>query len=336
MDKAEFLIPYQRDGYHDCDLPPHLDTLMAPARQWSAKMGELLYDRLDTGVDEAVAEPTLNRYAVWLTSQLRGLNDAVLVEKSKAGLRCNRELNFHRMSQAMFAEWHIALTPQLARSEEMSRHQAIRVSQYLLAEQGLGFYSYREKESSDAANYSYFDPARRNERLTQEALVTEFDTAEILLNIAQKHKGMTVLPAPAQFEHASVSHNADFIVLGDQDKVIGVQVKTHVRSDDTARYDPTRIILVDGEADFSNQIFRRTSRISSEKVIGWAGVICSHQVLAAKDVRRQIKELSEFGITPQRILAYRALARRQAGNFKSTIKTSTDIVEKRLMASLQR
>ena len=334
MKNAEFLESYSRTQPKDCELPSDLETLMAPAREWSGRLGELLYDRLDTGPDEATAAPCLEQYSSWYQKAFFAINTAIVQDTRPESLRCTTELNFHRMSGVMLAQWMMALTPDLA-DGVVSRQQSIRLSQYLLAELGLFFYDYRENESSASANYSYFDKSRRDVRLVQEALVTEYDAAQVLLNVAQRHSGMSVVPAPAQFEHATAKCNADFIVLNDLDKAVGVQVKTFVTSADRDRYDPDRIVLVDGKSDFGNQMYRRTSsNKGGGSIVGWAGVISSHQVLATKDARRQIRELRQFGITPERVLHYRNLARRQVGTVKSTVKSATDIVEKRVIRSL--
>lgn len=334
MKNPEFLEPYNRNPPASCDLPSDLKAVMAPARQRSGHLGELLYDRLDKGVDEATAAPYLLEYSEWYQKAFSGINTAIVQDPRPQSLECTTELNFHRMSGVMLAQWMTALAPDWA-NLVVSRQQSIRLSQYLLAELGLQYYDYRESESSAAADYSYFDSAKRDTRIVNEALVTEYDAAQVLLNVSQRHSGLSVLPAPAQFEHATGKYNADFIVVSDQDKAVGVQVKTFVSEADRSRYDPERIVLVDGKSDFGNQMYRRTtSGKSGGSIVGWAGVISSHQVLASKDAGRQIRELGKWGITPQRVIHFRSLARRQAGTLKSTVKSATDIVEKRVMRSL--
>jgi hypothetical protein len=116
-------------------------------------------------------------------------------------------------------------------------------------------------------------------------MLTELDTALLLLELSKTHRWLTVLPAPAAFEQAAGRANADLLLLDlERREVLGVQVKTTVR--DRAvfdRYRTERVVLVDGWTDLGNTRLVDIARRSDKRLVSWPGLISAHYLAGRSD-----------------------------------------------------
>ncbi len=93
------------------------------------------------------------------------------------------------------------------------------------------------------------------------------------------------MPGPIQFErHASAkteegtNHNADFIVIDmNKRRSVGIQTKSFFARQETVdKYDPERIVCIDGAMDLANRRAVRTKHGSTkERQVSWAGMIAA-------------------------------------------------------------
>ncbi|OUZ10546.1 hypothetical protein BHE97_07255 [Aeromicrobium sp. PE09-221] len=108
--------------------------------------------------------------------------------------------------------------------------------------------------------------------------LAEADALITLLSVARTEPGLTVLPAPPQFEAYAGAANADFLVFDvPRAQVIGVQVKSFEAYKSREHYDPDRIVLVDASLDLFGTLSRRTHLGRSDtSTRSWPGQVTGH------------------------------------------------------------
>lgn len=256
------------------------------AQRWSANFGELLHDRLSNptaGLSQQRLEKTFEDYEGWLEADFRPTVKRAESSDSPEALLARQRLNFHVLNGSMRLMWQ-ALTNEGWPSKLM-HSVSISASQESIALYGLDQYIKREPATKPTANYAYFGAGNSDARASLEGRLQEADAALILLEICKRNPGLTVVPAPLQFEQLQGKANANFIVVDCvQNESIGVQVKSRAQAQD---FDAARIVIVDGSVDLDNVKGTRTdSRKSSIRTVTWAGAICAHYAFEALSKKR--------------------------------------------------
>ncbi|TSD58688.1 hypothetical protein [Aeromicrobium piscarium] len=143
--------------------------------------------------------------------------------------------------------------------------------------------------------------------------LAEADALITLLEVARRQAGLTVIPAPPQFEAYAGPANADFLVLDLlRAQIIGVQVKSSQvhRTPDT--YDQERIVLIDASVDLFGTLSRRTHLGRSDASIrSWPGMVTGHFLRGIQVPRPPWPwlNLGEFTAARQRVQNIAAEAR---------------------------
>ncbi|HSX31945.1 MAG TPA: hypothetical protein VLF43_01685, partial [Candidatus Saccharimonadales bacterium] len=103
--------------------------------------------------------------------------------------------------------------------------------------------------------------------------------------------------APMQFERTRKRTNVDFIVMDCIDqRAVGVQVKSRLRTDDVQIADPDRVVFLDGDTDLGNVKVVRTQRGRSiEQVKAWPGIIGVKHINLMKNYGPRGRHLARYG-----------------------------------------
>jgi hypothetical protein len=192
------------------------------------------------------------------------------------------EINFYGLNQSMGEMWEPLVNGQW-RSEGARTH-AVHSTMNGLAMTGLAYYSLRERFLRTFPDPN--DPMLIKELLTLPfyrrlaGAVQEFDGTIVVLDWAKTQPGVTVVPAPPQFEHSTSGANADLLVVhtGEQ-RAVGVQVKTTVDERTHRKYDPERIVIV-GTEDLGNVRVLAGKGRQAEQRAPWPGVVAASRVEA--------------------------------------------------------
>ncbi|MEN2740860.1 hypothetical protein ABCS02_23970 [Microbacterium sp. X-17] len=142
------------------------------------------------------------------------------------------------------------------------------------------------------------DPVRAAARLAiQAGMLTEFDTAVLLLELAKQHPWLVVLPAPAAFEAAAGRANADLVLLDlERREALGVQVKTRIRDPRVVlHYRGDRVVLVDGWTDLGNTRLVEIARRSDQRLVSWPGLISAHYLGSRSNASQDILRAGNRG-----------------------------------------
>lgn len=155
----------------------------------------------------------------------------------------------------------------------------------------------------------------------------------MLLDVAKKHPDWIVVPGPMQFERSRHGdRNADFIVIDTGNKQsIGIQVKSSVRDETIAKYDPAWIVLVDGDTDFNNVQAMRTKALSSDqKVVSWAGILSAHHLSKLSTKNRPLSSPDRMLLMRQRLVAKAALSDVKVKDYPEIIKRIDERISPKL------
>jgi hypothetical protein len=240
------------------------------------KIKELLFK---DPADEKTFKNPFGPYQHWV----QGNFNAVVEETSKLPIaqraRSINMFNFHELNTLMIPMWAPMLDNGWDSVEQ--RGVSIRLAQNHLALRGLEHYKKREDFLSQHGTHAIKDPAFEETHNALTGAIHEFDTAIILLEIVRRHKNLTVVPAPAQFEQSPKGdRNVDFVVVDfENNKAVGVQAKTQVNSQQYQEADQDRVVFVDGSIDFNSIRPLRVKKGSSrEQIVSWPGVIAAKNV----------------------------------------------------------
>ena len=306
---------------------------MYPARDWSHRFGQILHDHLNapnTPID--TAESALEGYAEWVNIDFPKLQERLMIQGESQEIRAKaqNELNFHNLNRTMADMWNPVVSGGWKEISTTERESIINELQDLLALTALHFYARREK-----ASIAYFDQSTALSRASFEGVVNEYDAAVVLLEVVKKRPDLTVVPAPLQFEHGDKSLNADFVVISQEGKAVGVQVKSSVKNGDVVNYDPKRIVLVDGRIDFGNELARRTNpRQSDREIVTWAGLICMSRVAySIKPYGPRSKELQQ-SLTGTHLAGMKMRAKSLLGGVRPNFHEATHVVSERVLRHL--
>jgi hypothetical protein len=337
MEAYDFSGPYP--PFHGeqirSDEKPEISDLLMPARKWANTFGTILHDYLS---DEALCKPALSmlsEYEFWGATRLPYIAHEVMPLRDNKNLAAANELNFNTLNAGMIDMWKPIFRGGWEKGEQAA---AIKKSQDIVAMDGLELYSQREHYTKTKLS-EYFSFKNLDRRIRFEGMVNEFDTAIVLMDIIKDRPTMTVVPAPAQFEHGAKTTNADFIVVDtdpDNRRAIGVQVKMAIRAEDQARYDKSRIVLVDARIDLGNHLPKRLERLSSTQTnVAWAGLICASHIQHAKTYGKNIHTAVNMNVQNRKhIIRIRGQANQMLQNIRPNVHEASRVVGKRVLDSL--
>jgi hypothetical protein len=277
MKSEEFLSAYRRnltlDEIHHGATTPEIQA----TQLYSYGYGQILYDALQgkhEGLPDRVQQ--LEEYEEQVdfgeleTSMLDGYTD----------WKYRNEVNFIGLNKHLREMWKPLVHGRwLRHNEHFTDSQFCQIS---LALHGLLYYRYREKYLRDEGLEVFEDPAAKTVFSRLEGAMQEYDATIILMNWAKKYPNLTVVPAPAQFEHSTKQANADLIVVDTQEgRAVGVQVKTRSDPRDRERYDPERIVVIDSQ-DLGNVRVMAGKGKKTETPRPWPGMIAASRVMGIK------------------------------------------------------
>lgn len=163
--------------------------------------------------------------------------------------------------------------------------------------------------------------------------LAEADALITLLNVVKREAGLTVVPAPPQFEAYAGAANADLLVLDlVREQIIGVQVKSFEAYKSRDRYDPDRVILIDASLDLFGTLSRRTRLGRSDSSTrSWPGQVTSHFLHGIRVPRPPWPwlDVAEFTTSRNRVLALALEARDRN-------REAEEIVRERVLTALGR
>lgn len=276
MRYEEFVAKYPREH----DVPWYADAerqgITAEAAEWSHKLGVYLHDYLSGGdatLSAHSAAVELAEYSRWNTTHF--VPTVRAIERVAGGNHGVRSMHFHTLAHCLWQSWR-PIFP----AGPMPTVVDLRQSQLLLSLHAAGMMVQRhinlggEARATDLPGSTTFD--------LQSGMLTETDTALVLLEIARGTRGLVVLPAPPQFESGAPGRNVDLLVLDTKARtIVGVQVKAHVAT--TAKrkqYASDGLVLVDGRVDLGNEMLTRVRSLSSTRQLtAWPGLISAHHLL---------------------------------------------------------
>lgn len=289
MDRDRFAQSYRRPKSGEVFLGGNesLEDVLQPFTKWGVWFGDELYHAITDESyypDQLTASAALNQYAnednaLAASSKIESL---LTQEREKGTLSAEdtfavlQRHNFHVMSQAALFMWTEMLIG--GRYNERERERCTNYAMLGLAISSLSVAEWREDNASITNSHRYFGSELAHERRFIDGVMTEIDTAMVLLEVTRKDPSILFVPAPPRFEASDRrANNADFIVYSRAtNEVAGIQTKTNVRDEDRQTYDTSKIALVDGTVDLNNQIWTRTRAGASDtKPVSWPGLVAA-------------------------------------------------------------
>jgi hypothetical protein len=193
------------------------------------------------------------------------------------GWENRNELNFFGLNDLMGDLWAPLITGSW---KGINRQRLLNVAMNSLALDGMSYFAIREQFVRRYGTEALYEP--QNEPFLKRFIgaVQEIDTAIVVLDVVKNNPGITVVPAPMQFERSSSGANADLLVIDiDDDRMMGVQVKSTVRDETVAKYDAGRIAIIDGSIDLGNvKVVRTRKGKSTQQVKPWPGIVAASRV----------------------------------------------------------
>lgn len=285
MDAKEFAQGYPRREVNPSDRGDNETYLQAEA--YSEFFGTILHDaltgELDPNIGVANFMDVLTEYGQFVRGEMADYERKLFMSgKEYANKRLN-SFSYHWLNTAMALMWEFVINPELAK-DERTRKEIIGMTQDLIALGGSKRFTYKDRLADKKNGYMYFGESMEATRAVLEGSLQEFDTAIVLLDIAKKHPGTIVLPAPAQFEQWAATtetgnRNVDLLLIDlVGNRAIGVQVKAFANGDydesQVLGYDSNYAVVVDGNVDLQNRQHRRVKQEKTQfKSVSWAGMI---------------------------------------------------------------
>lgn len=170
-------------------------------------------------------------------------------------------------------------------------------------------------------------------RKTITGVLAEADALITLLEVARTEIGLSVIPAPPQFEAYAGAANADFLVLDlVREQIMGIQVKSSGAHEHRERYDPDRIILIDASLHLFGTLSRRTRLGHSDtSTRSWPGQVTGHFLNGISPSRPQWPWLDR-----RELAAARGSIRNIVTQARDRNHEATEIVREKVLTALSR
>jgi hypothetical protein len=292
MQYADFARPYPFDmtpaKIHSGEHSQYMMDAQTHAYHWGRMLHIILGDHpTDTsGLDIGAYNDWVHKGGLQAT--LDGLHDA----PEEVRLRAWNELNFHYLQGRMQFLWLPLANG--GWTSEAERYDVLNKAQDFLAFDVLDHYAQRENLIAAAeGTHILFDPEIQAEHATITGMIQEYDAAIILMDVVRRHRNLTVIPAPLQFERTRKRTNVDFVVADFVGRrAVGVQVKSRLRQDDVEVADPDRVVFIDGDTDLGNiKVVRTQKNRSTERVTAWPGIVGVKRISNLKSYGAQSRHL---------------------------------------------
>ncbi len=337
MQYEEFLQPFHGDSRrHDQYEGSQAETLEA-ADRWSDYFSDTLYDLLDGNLIPLKPRDSASKlidYIRWTEHDLTSVQKSVLQVKSERSASLANRLNFHELNRSFTLHWQMLATGESFKDAAASRAEKT-YTQNCLALSAMEVL--KRREAIPVNEYYSQDEQSKQlslKRQTYEGILTEFDTAIILLEIIKDEPDLFVLPSPSLFEHGeSRGLNSDFLLIDrGQNEIVGVQTKSNVNEYDLRRYDSERVVLVSGSTDFDNVSLRK-GRLRDVKAT--AGLVSAAHLLHMPTNRNKLKN-GALPLQDNRAILQAKLYAKQvvAENTRHSIRISKDRIGDRLTRAL--
>lgn len=272
MDSQLFVEGYRKspEQYTSHDEPPEVEELMEEPRLWASFFDRQLFSLLkgaSGGTALDIDEQLVNYEYGWIEPFLE---ESIHESHSLAffnGIAASavNELNFHVLNKEFLPVWRHALLPEMYPQLSIEEIEAMQTR---LATRGAEL----KHIKSDAMEWQKIEKTPLGLVAAINGQLTEIDAPIVMLNIMKKYPELLLLPAPPQFESASVSNRSiDYIVI-DTERLQsrGLQIKTYIDSianasklskakttyKPTRKYDDEFVTLIDGTIDLGNSIVR--------------------------------------------------------------------------------
>jgi hypothetical protein len=280
MRATEFVTAYaNRLDPDQIHAGPH-STYIRDAQAWSYRFGLLLHATLSetTPPADAMDRKGLDDYKHWMAfnwARLRWRGEDAPEEDC---LRVFSETTFHHMNWHTTGIWKAILAGGWTPKE---RQAALTDAREGIAAEGVALFKAREGEVTANGSPELFTKENKGFFGAFNGALQAFDSGVVLTGIAarraKRDPGFMFVPAPLQFERGLHSqYNSNFIAFRLGEQAIGIQTKSSVHSTAVHQYDPSRVVLLDGQVDFDNVRALRTSTQSShQQVVSWSGMVCA-------------------------------------------------------------
>lgn len=332
MKSAEFVAPYP-----DHMAPAHIHAgshsqYIQDAQNWSYAFGRLAHASLSGAAapSDSIAG-RVGEYRAWIY----GSDEALRWRASEAKapqedhLRVVNETNFHYLNKNMFGMWRPLMMGGWE-SEKQRRHY-IGEAREKLAIEGMVMYTLRKNFAAKRGSATLYNETNRPFLEAINGATQEFDAALVLLDVVQRHAGITVVPAPLQFERSSDGRrNVDFLVVDFIGRrAVGAQVKTNVTDRTKERYDAERVVLIDGSVDFDNVLSVRTKTKSSQQSVKpWPGMIAAKRIQDIPTTGRSMQRGQGGSVVRAKMMARDALGQTRVDYQKAAKRIEERILQK--------
>ncbi|HSX36258.1 MAG TPA: hypothetical protein VLH84_04985 [Patescibacteria group bacterium] len=258
---------------------------------------------------------------------------ALIEADDPAAWSYRNEVNFHHLNHHMQKMWLPLITGGWEHPD--GQRAAGHFSMNGLALEGLKYYVLVNDYTAHKTPEALEDPVVKGILSRFTGAMQEFDATIATLNWAKKYPNITVIPAPAQFEHSTggtgTNANADLLVIDFvNDRTVGVQIKTLATERERRRYDPDRIVVVDS-ADLGNvRVIPDKHDKTKQTTRPWPGLIAAARVDA-------IPTKGKLDIKPKYIpylLAKKMQARMQLRGSRVDYNNASAVIGKKILEKL--
>ena len=302
------------------------------AQEWSYGFGRLMYSALSNGPtpDNQQKLPDIQGYKAWLISNVNGLNWRGQEGGHKIQTHCINETNFHALNMHLIPMWRALASG--GWESDKQRYNMITKMHKHLAVAGLIDYTARQRYVEKIGSEALFMEHSSWFAQATNGALQEFDGGSVLLDAIKENPALLMVASPLQFERGpNSSRNSDFMVIDMlRSRVVGAQIKSNVHDGTIEKYDPDRIVLIDGNVDFDNVLSTRTKKgSSSERVVSWPGMLCAKHTLSLPAPGRGMSP-------PERMenLRIRAMAAQALGSVRVDRQRAVSRIRERIMDAL--
>jgi len=280
-----------------------------------------------------------NAYSDWLDTGLLTTRSGIAqLGEDDAPIAHNR-IAFHELNYGMRAMWIPLWQEKVWDSDPDFRRNCINMSRDRLAALGVAFSLRRDRHIRAMGGTESIYNRTEDQHPIYKAhtgKMQEVDAAIVMLDVMRRNRGVTIIPAPVQFENSRhARRNVDFIALHlGARSAVGIQVRSHVTQEDRQTVDDKRVIFIDCNTDLGNiKAVRCKKGTSRERVVAWPGIIAAKCIERIK-VHGKGKNLMAAR-DPEQIMAFRMYARQLVGNTTVDFSHLSDIVGERIMTRLE-
>jgi len=325
MKSVEFLEAYQRDLVPSQVYNETANQQIQAAQLYSYGYGHILHDSL-SGQTQGLSERASQLTEYEEQANFSDLEMSMLANGNDWKYR--NEVNFLGLNYHMAGMWQPVINGSWNKGGNVT---PIRHTLNGLALDGLLYYQYRENYLRRRGDEAFQSEASQFVFSRMEGAMQECDATIVLVNWVKSHPNLTVVPAPAQFEHSSGRANADLVVVDTVEKrAVGVQVKTKASEHVRRRYDPERIVVVDSEDLGNVRVLASKNKRGGEAPRPWPGIIAASRVLDIKTQQDQ-----NFGPQAiQTILKRKMVARQILGNLRVDYREVSREIGARILEKL--